>query len=226
MMHQSILWFDVDGTLVDIWKRHYHVYLSCIAARGGTALPLLQYKELRRSNQPYEYLCAQSNIPSASVTAVKEYIYNTIEQHEMLALDSLFRDTLSSLSQLQKNYLLGIVTRRQHHDRLLTQLNNFGIGTFFTYVCSNATQTKIQQIQRVTTPTSNDVLVGDTNEDIQTGKTLGIRTVGITTGLRERKVLAIDSPDVIVDSLSEVIAYLSDAPKTDPPTQPQDRNYS
>ena len=49
--------------------------------------------------------------------------------------------------------------------------------------------------------------IGDSEVDVLTGKNAGMKTVAVSWGFRDRKVLEAASPDVIIDSRAELLAY-------------------
>ena len=52
------------------------------------------------------------------------------------------------------------------------------------------------------------VMVGDSAVDVRTGRAVGVRTVGVTWGLRPQD-LQIDPPDLLIDDLRELPALLA-----------------
>ena len=52
------------------------------------------------------------------------------------------------------------------------------------------------------------VMVGDSAVDVRTGRAAGVRTVGVTWGLRPQD-LQLDPPDLLIDDLRELPALLA-----------------
>ena len=48
----------------------------------------------------------------------------------------------------------------------------------------------------------NDFFVGDTGKDIQAGKALGMRTIGVLSGFRNEERLLKYNPDFIIDYIT------------------------
>ena len=53
-------------------------------------------------------------------------------------------------------------------------------------------------------------MVGDTENDIVPANNIGIKSIAVTTGIRNFDKLSSFNPSIIVSSLSEVIHYLFD----------------
>ena len=54
----------------------------------------------------------------------------------------------------------------------------------------------------------NTYFIGDSEVDVLTGKNAGMKTVAVSWGFRDRKILEESCPDVIVDSRAELLDYL------------------
>lgn len=51
--------------------------------------------------------------------------------------------------------------------------------------------------------------VGDSEVDVQTARNAGLKCIGVTWGFRDRKVLAAEGADIIIDRPHELLEYLS-----------------
>lgn len=56
--------------------------------------------------------------------------------------------------------------------------------------------------------TSRVIIIGDTDEEVGIGKSLGMRTVAVSGGFQSERKLRLASPDFLVGSLSEVVGIL------------------
>ena len=63
-------------------------------------------------------------------------------------------------------------------------------------------------LQRLQVPAQRAVMVGDGPIDIAAGKTLGLRTVAVLTGGGRREALSASRPDLILDSVADLLARL------------------
>ena len=57
-------------------------------------------------------------------------------------------------------------------------------------------------------PTAKGWFIGDTETDIRCGKALGIKTVGVTFGIRAHDLISKENPDIIVNSPAELVSWL------------------
>jgi beta-phosphoglucomutase-like phosphatase (HAD superfamily) len=55
----------------------------------------------------------------------------------------------------------------------------------------------------------NCLYVGDSRVDIQAGRDAGMLTIGVLTGLDDRKTLERESPTLILDSVADLIPFFS-----------------
>ena len=53
----------------------------------------------------------------------------------------------------------------------------------------------------------NTYFIGDSEVDVLTGKNAGMKTVAVSWGFRDRKVLEEAEPDVIIDSREQLLDY-------------------
>ena len=51
-------------------------------------------------------------------------------------------------------------------------------------------------------------MIGDTENDIVPANNVGIKSIAVTTGIRNKEKLSVYSPSVIINHLSEVIQYI------------------
>jgi phosphoglycolate phosphatase len=63
-------------------------------------------------------------------------------------------------------------------------------------------------LQRLQVPAQRAVMVGDGPIDMTAGKTLGLRTVAVLTGGDRREALLASQPDLILDSVADLLPWL------------------
>jgi len=95
-----------------------------------------------------------------------------------------------------------LVTMRNNEKNLLQQLETLKVKELFDkiIVCKSKTENpKYNALKKIKFNTA--VIIGDTEEDTKTAKKLGIKCIGITNGLRLKKLL---DADYFVDELCNI----------------------
>ena len=111
----------------------------------------------------------------------------------------------------KQNYLLGLATgnfkETAHHKLKRGKINRFfSFGGFGSDSYDRLTLTKRAlerglQIAGESFRKSGVVLIGDARQDIQCGKELGLRTIGVATGSLSTKELSRFKPDLLLENL-------------------------
>ena len=102
-----------------------------------------------------------------------------------------------------------LVTARQSSIGVEKQLADLGWSRFFkNVIVTLAKSSKEEAIKSLTVPRAADIIVGDTCEDICTGKALDILTVAVETGHTLKSAFEACSPDAIIPSVSMFDASL------------------
>ena len=198
------VFLDLDGTLVDSRVRQYELFTEIIHARS---LSVEDYWiEKRNGVRQRDMLLKYASYSDEQILVFNERWMAEIEDtHRMLA-DKLIFGALEFLVEASSHYQLFLVTGRQHHDRLVDQMQRLKIRHYFSKVLNTAQRvTKTQLVRSNFELRNGDVFIGDTNEDILTGKELGMYTIGVTSGASSKKILMKYNPNMIVDSVKGLI---------------------
>lgn len=206
------IYIDLDGTVIDIKNRHYTVYQECITDLGGLAIEQNIYWSLKRRNSDIATLLSLSNIKKSDTTSFQKLFSIHIEQQQYLLLDTLFPQSLALLSHLSNHYTLNLITLRQSRQELTRQLETLHIDRYFQKVLSlsnsSASLSGKSSLFDTEKLTSDDVLIGDTEEDITTGKAVHLKTIGVTWGIRSEEFLKLYYPDFLCPDMQSVYDLL------------------
>lgn len=127
----------------------------------------------------------------------------------------LLRDARYVLAQLSRSFALALVTSGDRK-RVVRQLRHFRLRRFFpTCICSeDALRRKpdpapLSAALRCMRIEARDcVYVGDTPEDIEMARRAGVRSIGIPGSFPTSVKLKAACPDVLLESISELLALL------------------
>jgi phosphoglycolate phosphatase len=201
--------FDLDGTLLDVSARHHHVYSSVCASLGGAPLTRADYWHLKRRRTPLAEILAQSGLDASQTAAFEANFAALIEVPESLGFDVLFPDTIPVLTRLAATYRCALVSLRSSTTALRAQLAVFALTPFFEIIEIAASGPdpafqKARLIRKTVPDNDPGVVIGDTEADVAAANALGYLSIAVCSGIRDRDVLAQDSPSYVVDTIGDV----------------------
>ncbi len=195
------IFFDLDGTILDVSERYYQVYKSfCIQNNINFTKKDYFWQTKRRKKKIF--------IPKELIDSYKKYWIRNIETSQFIKLDTLHTYSLKSLDILQKNRSLYLVTLRQNKNLLYNQLSSLGIRKYFKKILvtspalfETSKNWKIKKKLMNNVSKKNDIIVGDTGTDIRCGKSLNLITIAVTSGISNNKILKSYSPNYLIRSI-------------------------
>ena len=208
------IFIDLDGTLTELQKRHYEVYSRCARQFKGQLIGVDEYWHDKRANVSWHDLLTKSNIDPEQESVFLSEFAKLMESPEMLRFDSLLpsaRDTLESLSKTNE---LVLVSLRRNRENLIRQLDELDIARYFLTIVSGHSETKEDVLKKKADLISSlgdyvgAIIIGDTEADISVGKHLGIKTVAVLSGMRDKEFLSAFNPDYIIDSIADISTVL------------------
>ncbi|MDP3973569.1 MAG: HAD family hydrolase [Candidatus Daviesbacteria bacterium] len=202
------IFFDLDGTLIDVSKRYYFVHKKAALVIGKKSLSFKEYWQKKRKKIPENKIL---NIDSES-SQFKEYQkirINLLENLDYLSLDTPFENVFDTLVALTKKHKLYLITLRRNEKNLNTQLKQLKLNKFFIKIFSSPpdkdlTITKIKIIKNLGY-SKNDLIIGDTEADTEAAKKLGIRSVAVFSGIRTESFLKKYHPDILIKDVSHLL---------------------
>lgn len=72
----------------------------------------------------------------------------------------------------------------------------------------NKTEKLLQYFEKSNLKSSEVVIIGDSPEEIEMGKSISITTVAITNGYYSKRRLVLSNPDYVIDNLNELITII------------------
>ncbi|HVC42600.1 MAG TPA: HAD family hydrolase [Candidatus Saccharimonadales bacterium] len=201
--------FDLDGTLLDVSARHHHVYSAVCESLGGQPLVRAAYWQLKRQRAGWPEILALSGLDGSQVTNFEAAFAELIELPDNLGFDVLFPDTIPVLTRLAATYRCALVSLRNSATALRAQLAVFALTPFFEAIevapaGSDPAFQKARLIRRTVPADDPAVVIGDTEADVAAANALGYLSIAVSSGIRDKDLLARDSPGYLVDDIGGV----------------------
>ncbi len=205
--------FDFDGTLVDISQKYHKVYSTFVRNLNGIPLPSDVYWAMKRRDASPKDILLASCVNDQTPEALQEFVKDNIEREEYLRLDRLFTSTDFVLNELSIDHVCILVSKRKNKVSFERQVEWLNIKKYFKFIVA-AGDTVNNQATVSGTSKSDAIkslgialpacIIGDSGMDILTGKSLGIATCAVTTGIRNRPTLQGYCPDFIIEDLGDI----------------------
>lgn len=207
---KKTIFIDLDGTILDVSERIYQVYKDILRGHNKQYLSKKSYLKLKREKVPIEKILKSTGAENILLRFKKDW-GEEIESLHYLGLDKVSRPKKKTLLDLKNNYRLILVTLRNHPRRVFGQLKSKKIDKIFDKVLISPGisqnpkwKLKYNLIKKYGNYNKDSIIIGDTETDVLTGKKLGIRTVAVVKGMRDRKFLERYKPDILIEDISKI----------------------
>lgn len=212
-MKGRIIFFDLDGTLIDIEPRHYRIYAQTVKKMGGTVISRESYWDQKRRDVSWGVLLKQSGIAVKEEEAFLKYFISHIENDDQLARDSLFPDSVRVLNELMRDNVLYLLSLRRNPEGLNRQVEQLGITPYFKGILSGHSDTKTGVLTKKadiirSTEESFDrvVVIGDTEADVMAAHDVGGISIAVTSGIRNHNFLSKLDPTYLIKGVAGISA--------------------
>ena len=212
-MHRiARIFFDLDGTLIDVSEKYYRVYMDFMKQEGlKPLLPKEKFLRLKRKGTSNSSIVKDKKM----LARYETFFLENIERERYLKYDKIFGFSLRVLEKLRKfRFRIFVVTLRRDRKNLFKEAERFGFPAAVSIVQGRPRafnrrsdyETKEKLVKRFAR--AGDIMVGDTEADIMCGKGLGMITVGVLSGMRQLSCLKKLKPDRIVQDIRSVPSIL------------------
>lgn len=202
--------FDLDGTLI---QSHSNIYKATIKAFDD-----LKIEYSMPENDFYKYIGHHFedifysfgiNVPDFDIflNRYKQIYFDFIDH-------SSFYSGVEKVMQFlkEKNIKVALLTTKGQ-DQAVKILTHFKIDYYFDEIMGRrpgiAHKPSPEPLRLICetlkVDASNTLMIGDSELDIQCGKSAGAKTCAVTYGYRTKELLKKENPDYLIDDLNELI---------------------
>ena len=201
-MDRNII-FDLDGTLSDPKTRLYSLFIELAPDNN---ISFEEYWEIKRNKIDQACLLERYfDYSKEEIAQFRQQWLSNIEEKERLKQDTPLPGAGTVLKTLSKDNQLYVVTNRQNRELAIEQIEDYGWDGYITMTLVTLQKTsKENLIKESLVISKDDIIIGDTGEDILTGKRLGMTTIAVTSGMLNRRTLLEYNPDQIINHLKEL----------------------
>ena len=218
-----MLFLDLDGTVLDVRRRHYAAYVSVCEMRDvkGTPIPEAEYWHWRRESKPVSDIIKASKVFPTKHRLYQERFDERLEVPELLLLDEPRTGVETFLGKVYTKTPICLVTLRRDKEALESQLASLGLSKYFASVLAGAPPTprrpekglrgrhKAQLIRARYKLLPTDALyIGDTETDVEAARALGFDVFLVEGGHRHKPRQIKADPDRIVADLPASLKHV------------------
>jgi phosphoglycolate phosphatase-like HAD superfamily hydrolase len=195
------LFFDLDGTLLDVKKKNYTVHKELAQKYNFTAINERLYWLKKRQHLPLWDV-----LPHFFTEYSTDFI-ERIEQPDVLRFDTIIPGGHSLLIRLGEIFSIVLVTKRKERENVLKQLEELSILNLFTDILTP--DGKKEDAIKTFSYSPKDIVIGDTEEDVIAAKSLTIPSIAVSWGLRTGEYLQSFFPSLLVHTVADLYSQLT-----------------
>ena len=185
----SIVAFDLDGTLLDSRARH-KIVLDEILREFGIKLDTSNLMKSKRSGKNNIEFLLSSGIDLQNAKAIQGKWIERIESDKYLAFDRLYPHTLQTLRHYGKNHSLVLITARRRKTATLNQIKELNLDKYFRKIFVVAPDSKLaQEKARILEQCGANLMIGDSEIDFEATRIANIAFRFAESGFRSVKFM-------------------------------------
>ena len=184
-MSQNKCFIDFDGTINDYSERMFQFFSQNVPAGYSNVLTKNEFWQLKRMGIHEAKWLNEKFETNINIEEWNRKKIELIETEKYLSFDKLFPFSIQALMKLKAKYKLILVTKRSSELNLLSQLSVYEIENFFDdVIIIHHDKKKETAVREKYDFSANDVFIGDTEDDIEAGMSLGLKTYFVLSGIR------------------------------------------
>lgn len=211
----ELIIFDLDGTIVnsifDIADGVNHVLVKM--NRDAVSVPEVQ--KMIGSGVKKLIELALIDVSDEIVLANALKIFQEYYSKNLITKTRPYKDVFETLNQLS-DFKMAIYSNKPQDltDKVIIGLD---LNSYFDTI-QGADESKYKRkpseegikyiLRELNVKPGNTMMVGDSTHDIHAGKRAGVMTCAVTYGYRDEKILANESPDYLINKLTDLVSIL------------------
>lgn len=192
--------FDWSGVIKDCIHDQLFVVNKIFKEFGAKEISLKEFKN--NWVQPY-MVFYNKYLPGLTLEQEQSAYKNAIVTCPMA---HPYPGIIEEIRSLKSKGILMIVVSSDFPETLHNEIISFNLENIFIDITTNA-HDKLVAIENLIDKhnfnKSETVVIGDSNHEIEAGKNLGIKTMGVTWGFTSKEKIIDANPDFVVDNIDE-----------------------
>lgn len=179
--------FDFDGTLLDSRKRHEEVMRDVLAEFNIklSTEGLVLYKADGHNNIAW---LKEHGVDEPTAKAIQKRWIEIIENPYYLEHDELYKYAEYELKRLSAENDLFLVTARNNYEGTMAQIKRLGLEQYFNDICIVKSDDSTPSAKSDFLLSKGvDVMIGDTESDLESAKLAGCRFKAVKWGFRSEE---------------------------------------
>jgi HAD superfamily hydrolase (TIGR01509 family) len=201
---------DLDGTVVDSKEAYLEAVKTAFKTMGQRIVDAKIVTEIPKrieQNLPIKGLLKGIDTQKFLDVYLKAYSQATSVKTKPMP------EVAETLNKLSKKAKLALITMRYvPKERVVKELEKFGLAKYFQHVITAldthnpkpSPEALIKCAKQLDIQMCECMVVGDSVADIKAGKTAGIKTVAVLSGIFSREELQREKPDLILESVNKL----------------------
>jgi len=205
--------FDLDGTIVDSKQAYVEAARAAFESAGQKPPETRDSLEIPRR--------LEQGLPINDIVRFDAQrfldVYLKTYYNMTRTMTKLVPNVEAAMQVLSRKAKLALITMRfVPKTAVIEELEAFGLAEYFTYVITALDTHKpkpspealIKAVKALDVNMCDCVIVGDSVTDMRAGKAAGAMTVAVLSGLFSREELARETPDLILNDVTELPLFL------------------
>ncbi len=205
------IYFDLDGTLIDVSERFYRLYYDLLDTFNcANKLSKERYWQLKRERFTEEEIVYRTCI-NVNIKEYNKLRQKLIESSKYLKYDIPFSYTSDTLKRLSGRHRLVIVSLRDSLKKTNKEINKFNLNNFFDKILvhnediDNKWKIKVELIKSdCEFRQKESIIVGDTEAEFLAAKGLDIPCYLVSSGIRTKEYLTSLNSYFVIENISEL----------------------